>query len=333
MFIFVQHKHNNTMQLQKATKSKVKLKIALQGTSGSGKTYSALQLAYGITADWTKIAVIDTENESSNYYANQGEFNVLSLQAPFTPDRYLEAIQACIKAGMECIIIDSITHEWDGIGGILEMHEKATRNSRSGNSFNAWASITPLHNKFVQFIVDAPVHIIGTLRTKSDYVLQDRNGKQVPVKVGMKAITRDGMEYEFGIGFEIDLNHTATCSKDRTGLFVDAEPFVISPATGQKLVEWANTGVDAPKPEPAPQPAPKAEVPPIPLAERIDKLKDAFDKLGVTVPMLAAFVLEHFKLNSINELGSQELATLADIYKRVKDAPTEIPLFFKQATI
>ena len=321
------------MQLQKATKSKVKLKIALQGTSGSGKTYSALQLAYGITADWTKIAVIDTENESSNYYANQGEFNVLSLQAPFTPDRYLEAIQACIKAGMECIIIDSITHEWDGIGGILEMHEKATRNSRSGNSFNAWASITPLHNKFVQFIVDAPVHIIGTLRTKSDYVLQDRNGKQVPVKVGMKAITRDGMEYEFGIGFEIDLNHTATCSKDRTGLFVDAEPFVITPATGQKLVEWANTGVDAPKPEPAPQPAPKAEVPPIPLAERIDKLKDAFDKIGVSVPMLAAFVLEHFKLNSINELGSQELATLADIYKRVKETPTEIPLFFKQATI
>ena len=318
------------MQLQKATKSKVKLKIALQGTSGSGKTYSALQLAYGITGDWTKIAVIDTENESSNYYANQGEFNVLSLQAPFTPDRYLEAIQACIKAGMECIIIDSITHEWDGIGGILEMHEKATRNSRSGNSFNAWASITPLHNKFVQFIVDAPVHIIGTLRTKSDYVLQDRNGKQVPVKVGMKAITRDGMEYEFGIGFEIDLNHTATCSKDRTGLFVDAEPFVITPATGQKLVEWANTGVDAPKPEPAPQPAPKAEVP---LAERIDKLKDAFDKIGVSVPMLAAFVLEHFKLNSINELGSQELATLADIYKRVKETPTEIPLFFKQATI
>ena len=321
------------MQLQKATKSKVKLKIALQGTSGSGKTYSALQLAYGITGDWTKIAVIDTENESSNYYANQGEFNVLSLQAPFTPDRYLEAIQACIKAGMECIIIDSITHEWDGIGGILEMHEKATRNSRSGNSFNAWASITPLHNKFVQFIVDAPVHIIGTLRTKSDYVLQDRNGKQVPVKVGMKAITRDGMEYEFGIGFEIDLNHTATCSKDRTGLFVDAEPFVITSATGQKLVEWANTGVDAPKPEPAPQPAPKAEVPPIPLAERIDKLKDAFDKIGVSVPMLAAFVLEHFKLNSINELGSQELATLADIYKRVKETPTEIPLFFKQATI
>ena len=321
------------MQLQKATKSKVKLKIALQGTSGSGKTYSALQLAYGITGDWTKIAVIDTENESSNYYANQGDFNVLSLQAPFTPDRYLEAIQACIKAGMECIIIDSITHEWDGIGGILEMHEKATRNSRSGNSFNAWASITPLHNKFVQFIVDAPVHIIGTLRTKSDYVLQDRNGKQVPVKVGMKAITRDGMEYEFGIGFEIDLNHTATCSKDRTGLFVDAEPFVITSATGQKLVEWANTGVDAPKPEPAPQPAPKAEVPPIPLAERIDKLKDAFDKIGVSVPMLAAFVLEHFKLNSINELGSQELATLADIYKRVKETPTEIPLFFKQATI
>ena len=313
------------MQLQKATKSKVKLKIALQGTSGSGKTYSALQLAYGITADWTKIAVIDTENESSNYYANQGEFNVLSLQAPFTPDRYLEAIQACIKAGMECIIIDSITHEWDGIGGILEMHEKATRNSRSGNSFNAWASITPLHNKFVQFIVDAPVHIIGTLRTKSDYVLQDRNGKQVPVKVGMKAITRDGMEYEFGIGFEIDLNHTATCSKDRTGLFVDAEPFVITPATGQKLVEWANTGVDAPKPEPAPQPAPKAEVP---LSERIDKLKDAFDKLGVTAIQLGGYVKGALGKDALNELDANDLDGLVDVYKVIKADPTTIEKYF-----
>lgn len=313
------------MQLQKATKSKVKLKIALQGTSGSGKTYSALQLAYGITADWTKIAVIDTENESSNYYANQGEFNVLSLQAPFTPDRYLEAIQACIKAGMECIIIDSITHEWDGIGGILEMHEKATRNSRSGNSFNAWASITPLHNKFVQFIVDTPVHIIGTLRTKSDYVLQDRNGKQVPVKVGMKAITRDGMEYEFGIGFEIDLNHTATCSKDRTGLFVDAEPFVITPATGQKLVEWANTGVDAPKPEPAPQPAPKAEVP---LSERIDKLKDAFDKLGVTALQLGGYVKGALRKDTFNELDANDLDGLASIYKVIKQDPTTIDKYF-----
>jgi hypothetical protein len=325
MFIFVQHKHNNTMQLQKATKSKVKLKIALQGTSGSGKTYSALQLAYGITADWTKIAVIDTENESSNYYANQGEFNVLSLQAPFTPDRYLEAIQACIKAGMECIIIDSITHEWDGIGGILEMHEKATRNSRSGNSFNAWASITPLHNKFVQFIVDAPVHIIGTLRTKSDYVLQDRNGKQVPVKVGMKAITRDGMEYEFGIGFEIDLNHTATCSKDRTGLFVDAEPFVITPATGQKLVEWANTGVDAPKTEPAPQPAPKAEVL---LSERIDKLKDAFDKLGVTNEQLSAYAHGALGKDSLSELDANDLDGLASIYKEIKQDTTTIDKYF-----
>lgn len=325
MFIFVQHKHNNTMQLQKATKSKVKLKIALQGTSGSGKTYSALQLAYGITADWTKIAVIDTENESSNYYANQGEFNVLSLQAPFTPDRYLEAIQACIKAGMECIIIDSITHEWDGIGGILEMHEKATRNSRSGNSFNAWASITPLHNKFVQFIVDAPVHIIGTLRTKSDYVLQDRNGKQVPVKVGMKAITRDGMEYEFGIGFEIDLNHTATCSKDRTGLFVDAEPFVITPATGQKLVEWANTGVDAPKPEPTPQPATKAEVP---LSERIDKLKDAFDKLGVTNEQLSAYAHGALGKDSLSELDANDLDGLASIYKEIKQDTTTIDKYF-----
>jgi hypothetical protein len=307
------------MKLQKAAKSKVKLKIALQGTSGSGKTYSALQLAYGIVGNWDKIAVIDTENESSNYYANQGDFNVLSLQAPYTPQRYIEAIQACINEGMECVIIDSITHEWDGIGGVLEMHEKATRNSRSGNSFNAWASITPLHNSFVQFIVDAPVHIIGTLRTKSDYVLQDRGGKQVPVKVGMKAITRDGMEYEFGIGFEIDLNHTATCSKDRTGIFVDSEPFVITPDTGRKLVEWANTGVDAPIKQPAIQaPAPKEPEPLTPeqVAEKVNNLIPFFEKLGVPKDRLKQIVGKEW-----DEIDEGDIANLRAMYKAFKDSP------------
>jgi hypothetical protein len=321
------------MKLQKAAKSKVKLKIALQGTSGSGKTYSALQLAYGIVGSWEKIAVIDTENESSNYYANQGDFNVLSLQAPYTPQRYIEAIQACINAGMECVIIDSITHEWDGIGGVLEMHEKATRNSRSGNSFNAWASITPLHNSFVQFIVDAPVHIIGTLRTKSDYVLQDRGGKQVPVKVGMKAITRDGMEYEFGIGFEIDLNHTATCSKDRTGIFVDSEPFVITPDTGKKLVEWANTGVDAPaKITPPTIQAPTQPEPLTPeqVAEKVNALVGAFEAKGIDKLQIKVTTGK-----DITEINEGDIILLRNMYKELvaNPAPDKFELMAKYKTI
>jgi len=154
------------MKLQQAERKQAKIKLGLQGPSGSGKTYSALLLAYGLINDWNKIAIIDTENHSADLYAHLGTYQVLALDKPFTPERYIEAIDVCEQAGMEAIIIDSISHEWEGTGGILETH-----GAMLGNSFTNWAKVTPRHNDFVQRILQPNCHIIATVRSKQEWVL------------------------------------------------------------------------------------------------------------------------------------------------------------------
>ena len=224
------------MEIRKALRKQAKIKLALQGSSGSGKTYSALLLASGMAA-WSKIAVIDTENHSADLYAHLGEFNVLQLSKPFSPERYITAIETCEQAGMEVIIIDSISHEWEGNGGILDIH-----GNLPGNSFANWAKMTPRHNSFIQKILESPCHIICTIRTKTDYVLSEKNGKMVPEKVGLKGITRDGMDYEFTIVFDLDLKHNASASKDRTGLFMDKPEAMITQGHGRRILQWCNKG-------------------------------------------------------------------------------------------
>lgn len=223
------------MQLQLANRQRVKIRMALQGPSGSGKTFSSLQLAFGLCGDWSKIAVIDSENHSSSLYADLGGYNVLNLEAPFTPERYVEAIKACELASMEVIIIDSISHEWEGIGGILETH-----GNMMGNSYTNWSKITPRHNSFVQHILQSPAHVIGTIRAKQDYVLSEKNGKQVPEKVGLKGVTREGMDYEFTLVFDLDIKQNASSSKDRTSLFMGKPEFRINVETGKRINAWCN---------------------------------------------------------------------------------------------
>lgn len=225
------------MQLQKAERKQAKIKLGLQAPSGAGKTMSALLLAYGLVNDWTKIAVIDTENHSADLYAHLGNYQVLALDEPFSPERYREAIEICENAGMEVIIIDSISHEWEGVGGILDIH-----GAMMGNSFTNWAKVSPRHNDFVQKILQSKCHIIATIRSKQDYVLSEKNGKVVPEKVGLKGVTREGLDYEFTIVLELDLKHQATATKDRTQLFMDKPSFVITPNTGLKIANWCNAG-------------------------------------------------------------------------------------------
>jgi len=225
------------MELRHATRKQAKIKLALQGPSGSGKTYSALLLAFGITGNWSQIAIIDTENHSADLYAHLGSFNVLSLEKPFSPERYIEAIDVCEKAGMGVIILDSITHEWDGAGGVLDIHQ-----AMMGNSFTNWSKVTPRHNAFVQKFLQSSCHIIATIRTKQDYVLSEKNGKMVPEKVGLKAVTREGMDFEFTLVFDLDIKHQAVASKDRTGLFMDKPDVLITPETGQKILKWCSQG-------------------------------------------------------------------------------------------
>ena len=222
------------MKLKQAQRQETKLRIGLSGASGFGKTYSALLMAYGITEDWSKIAVIDTENGSANLYAELGPYKTLSLQAPYSPERYIEALRTAENASMKVIIIDSITHEWNGKGGCLDQHEKL------GGRFQDWAKITPRHQEFLDAILNSKAHIITTVRRKVDYALdRDRNGKTKVVKLGTKEITREGFEYELTLNFElINDNHLAVATKDRTGLFMNRPEFVITSSTGKILRKW-----------------------------------------------------------------------------------------------
>lgn len=249
------------MQIRQAKRTKAKLKIGLQGPSGSGKTYSALLLAYGITNDWSKVLVIDTENNSADLYAHLGNYKVLPLEPPFTPEKYIEAIAFAEKALLVAdvasqnnatietiatsaepavIIIDSISHEWEGQGGILDIH-----NSMAGNSFTNWGKLTPRHNSFINKILQSKCHVICNIRAKQDYVLSDRNGKMVPEKVGLKGVTREGMDYELTLVFELDIKNHAIATKDRTGLFTGKPEFKINPVIGRMLLTWCETSDDS----------------------------------------------------------------------------------------
>lgn len=231
------------MKLKQAQRNQVKLRLGLSGASGFGKTYSALLLAFGITNNWSKIAIIDTENNSASLYSHLGEFNVLTLDEPYSPERYIQAIKVCENASIEVIIIDSISHEWSGKGGCLQIHESL------GAKFQDWAKVSPRHQAFIDAILQSSMHVITTARRKVDYSLDsDMNGKTKVVKHGTKEITREGFEYELTVNFElINDKHLASASKDRTGLFMDKPEFIINKNTGKKLIEWCNEGVSVEK--------------------------------------------------------------------------------------
>ena len=234
------------MQILKAQRTRAKARVGISGPSGSGKTYSALLFAYGLVGDWEKICVIDSEVGSSNNYAHLGEFNVLELSAPFSPDRYIEAIKAAESAGMEAIVIDSVSHEWDGKGGCLEINDHLAQTKYKGNTWAAWSETTPRHQKFIEAIVGSKAHIIATSRSKTETTLVD--GK--PKKVGTKDIQRDGFEYEMTLMFNIDRDsHFAMAVKDRTSLFIDRDPFKLSIQTGEEFRQWLETGIDPRKAE------------------------------------------------------------------------------------
>ncbi|HLF52573.1 ATP-binding protein [Flavobacterium sp.] len=224
------------MELRKSERSKAKIKMALQGPSGSGKTMSALLLAHGLTnGDLSKVAIIDTEAGSSNLYAHLGGYKVLSLETPHSPSRYIEAIDVCINAGISTIIIDSLSHSWEYL---LDFHSNLP-----GNSFTNWAKIKPLEKALMDKILNSDIHIIATMRVKQDYVLNERNGKMVPEKVGLKAIQRDEISYEFTIVFDIDYKHFATASKDRTNLYEGKSQFIINSNTGKRILEWCSSTI------------------------------------------------------------------------------------------
>ncbi len=217
---------------KKASKKQQKLRLLLEGASGSGKTYSALILAQTLGK---KIAVIDTEKGSASLYDKLVDFDVCELNPPFTPEMYINAITEAEKQGYDVLIIDSITHEWSGKGGCLDIQ------SGLGGRYQDWAKVTPRHNAFIDKLLSANMHIIATARAKSDYETTNVNGKMKVEKVGLKTEQRDGLDFEFTLVFRLNENHIASATKDRTSLFFNKEG-IIDSTTGEELLNWLNSG-------------------------------------------------------------------------------------------
>lgn len=223
------------MQFQKAMRKRAKLRLALSGPSGAGKTHGALLIAKGLGG---KIALIDTERASASLYSDLVDFDTLELNPPYTPERFIEAIKAAASAGYDVCIIDSITHEWDGSGGCLDSNEEIAHAKFRGNTWAAWNETTPRHRAFIDSMLQSPMHIIATMRSKTETVQGD--DKKVK-KLGMKAIQRDSTEYEFTAVLDLEHSrHYAVASKDRTGLF--NEPHVITTETGTRIAQWLDGG-------------------------------------------------------------------------------------------
>ena len=249
------------LQIRKAQRRKAKLRLALIGPSGSGKTMSALKLAFGIGG---KVGIIDTENGSADLYASLGDYDVITLEKPYTVNKYREAITAFENGGYDTIIVDSLSHAWAGAGGLLDKQGQIA-NRPGTNSYAAWREVTPDHNALVEALLSSRCHIIVTMRVKTEYVLEtNERGKQVPRKVGLAPVQRDGVEYEFTVVMDIDIDHKAAASKDRTTLF-DGWRDTITEGTGRQLLQWLESGTD--EPAPAPAPAARTASEPLPLID------------------------------------------------------------------
>lgn len=225
--------------IKKANKKAKKLRLGLSAAAGFGKTYGALMIAKGLIGDLSKVCVIDSERDSASLYADLGGYSTINLEKPYTPERYINAIIAAENAKFEVIIIDSITHEWDGEGGCLEIHNNV------GGRYQDWAKVTPRHNAFINKILTSKCHVITTVRRKQDYEMSKENGKTTVQKVGTKEVTREGFEYELDVNFEIINNkHLVSASKDRTGLFIGKPEFIITEEIGKQVRDWANKGAN-----------------------------------------------------------------------------------------
>lgn len=286
-----------SMQFTKATRKRAKLRLAITGPSGSGKTWGALMLAKGLGG---RIALLDTEHESASLYAETSgmpEFDSLSLAPPYAPERFIECIQAAESADYDVLIIDSLSHEWFGVGGCLELVDQIARSKYKGNTWSAWNDITPRHRAVLDAILHSPLDIIATMRSKTETAQVEENGRKKVVKLGMKAEQREGAEYEFTTVLDlVHDGHFATASKDRTGLF-RGDPLPISEATGKRLRDWLNSGAAVPEQPRSDPPKPTGPTGPITPTtgcwERIDPSREPF------IRNVAIEIQEHFGLGDV----------------------------------
>lgn len=224
------------MQIRKAERKKAKLRLGIAGASGSGKTWSALEIATGMGG---KIGMIDTESGRGELYGEDFDYDVIRLEAPYSPARYVEALKVFERSGYDIVIIDSLSHAWSGDGGVLSIVDKAGGQFQSG-----WRVGTPQQNLLIDSLISSPMHIITTLRVKTEYVVErNERGKNEPRKIGLAPIQRDQLEYEFTVFMTMDQSHNAHVTKDNTKLY-DQQFIKPSKSMGADLITWLNTGLD-----------------------------------------------------------------------------------------
>jgi hypothetical protein len=229
---------------QKATRKQAKARIAIDGPAGSGKTYTSL-VAATVLANGGKIAVIDTERGSASLYADEFDFDVLELQT-YNPKSYISAINEAEEAGYAVIVIDSLSHAWEGEGGILDMHDAATKRQNTQNSYTAWKDVTPIHREFVDRMLQSKCHIIATMRAKMEYSQEkDGNGKTVIRKIGLAPVQRAGTEYEFTVVCDMDVDHSLAVSKSRCKPLADKVVSHPDKKFFAILNDWLNSGEEA----------------------------------------------------------------------------------------
>lgn len=232
---------------KQATKQQSKLRMTIDGPAGSGKTFTAMRFAHSL-ARGGRIAVIDTERGSASKYVGEAPdgtpwaFDVAELTT-FAPSNYVEAIQAAGFAGYSVLIVDSLSHAWEGKGGALEMKDRAAAAQKTRNDWTSWRDVTPEHNRLVDAILQAPMHVITTMRSRMEYVQdEDEQGKKRVRKIGLSPIQRPGMEYEFDIVADVDVEHTLRVTKSRCNQMADQFANRPGPSFWAPLVAWLESG-------------------------------------------------------------------------------------------
>ena len=233
----------DTPMFQKATKKQAKARVAICGPSGGGKTFTALVFAEALAAhEGGRIAVIDTEKASASLYADRFDFDTLDFQPPYGPERYVQMMRAAADAGYSVVVVDSLSHGWFAEGGVLDIVDSAGA-KMGGNRFAGWSVGTPAQNALIATIVGLPIHVVATMRSKQEWILEDDGkGGQRPRRVGMAPQQRDGVEYEFTIVADMDLDHKMVVSKSRVDSLADRVVVKPGPDFAGELIEWLDQG-------------------------------------------------------------------------------------------
>jgi DNA polymerase III delta prime subunit len=297
---------------KKATRTQAKARVALAGPSGSGKTYTALLLAKELG---THIAVIDTERGSSSKYAGEAgmpEFDVVELES-FSPDRYIEAIKVAEESGYDVLIIDSLSHAWVGKEGVLEQVDIARARSKTGNAFtDGWRYASPMHNRLLDTMVQSKLHLIVTMRSKTKYVLEEQNGRQIPKQVGMELVQRDGIEYEWDILGELDKENTLVITKSRCKTLSGKSFAQPGGELGQAIKAWLNAGAPPKEPDQRPMHT---------LKELFELVKAA----GFGEAELRQQQLQRWGVRRFKDLSDEQIETLYEFFGGIQQVRENVP--------